>query len=1489
MPETTWNLSAQYPVLLLPVRLETRFTETHLLVRVYPDELHIDSHEPPLTTDEELWGRHYWTSVWAARGDEPDEHAAWDALAERYGHERAAWIARVLEPLNPGERGLPDPLPRFPVLGAPRSGSWTRRAVARALPTRWTVTGFPLDATQEPVRVTAAADVPRPLTVGPDPAADLTALDPASPPVDDATKWLVDFAAAEAVGMAVRLPRRVGALDGYRRLVAHGVRHTDATSGPAGAAAELDELFEAQFHTRGLGFVPPGAASNNTATATSVHSRTDPAQRAPLRVRHGDTAPTDPDAGFPRLRLALGLPPAATGGPGRPAAGSPGALARARFADRTDERAARAMNTALWGATWGYLLSQLTAGRFTDEQIRGARAHVIGHLRPGGPLPALRIGAQPYGVLPVLPLARWTDVEGAASGRRRLDPAVVPFLRRLRTGLWERAVADPAAVPRVTRGAQPMETVARVLAMAPTARRVHARSALGTDYITALWRFGELNLNDQWREDLSAASAALAGRFAIAPFDVRLGRLVHARESFPLDAPWVLAPEGTENGEPAQYLARLGSTTRNPLDLFTEPQLGSAEGTPLLYRLTRHSLLAEYGIAATRIQGYGPGTGPEAELVDLDALEPTPTLVRRLNQSADRGVPVRFLLYGSGTGDARTSDLMETAAALRTLAGSEPADLERLLAQQLDSTSHRLDAWITSLAARRLDWLRRPAEQGGRPTGTHLGGYGWVTDLTPRQPSVPVPLAQYPRAESGPLLRAPADTAAPVHAPSLSHATTAAVLRSAQRAHGDAPGGPLAVDLSSARVRTAAWILDGVRQGQPLGALLGARLERALRDHPLPALAAWTDRFRALAPIHATSVDTAGTARETVAAHDLVDGLTLHRRRADRQLDLVRDVGVPATATAELAALTEVLDDLDDAVDSVADTLLAEGVHQAVLGNPLRAGATLDAMANGEAPPPEPEVLRTPLGGDAVTHRVLVLLGPDGAAPDRWPATPAARARQARGAADPALDGWLSRLLPAPAEVSVGARLSDGTTVAVPLTGLPLAPRDWAALAPEPGPDASPQDGDLGGTGLAGSDLAAHLLLHATAAVAGDGTGRTVTGLVAHGPQAAGLAALLEAARAARDLLRSARPLTAADLTLPEQPPATPAPADPSLVARAAAVRAMLRTALADVSQSADPARLRTGLVAANLLGVPGVVPPPPPPPGASAEQTGADVQVLAVLSAAALPELARRAQEADELQQQVDTGRLDATTAAPRVLAAVLGPDVLVLPAFTPSATNPDTFPQLNASFQASTALQGGDPLTAAAHLGGLARVRRGLDRLTTTLGYAEALRTGDSLTVRVAQLPHVQGDRWAALPGAAGGSPGNRLALALHLSGTDALDGPVRGLLVEEWSETVPRTTQTTGLAVHADSPDAAAPQALLLAVPPDGRALWDSALIEETVVEALDLAQLRAVDLEALHPVDPDAMTDIGQLLPAAVLATNVSSTEVASTDFTRGLTG
>ena len=62
------------PLALFPVRLETRFFaqpdgSSELRVRVYPDKVHLDSHEPELTPDERDWGRHTWELVWRAGND----------------------------------------------------------------------------------------------------------------------------------------------------------------------------------------------------------------------------------------------------------------------------------------------------------------------------------------------------------------------------------------------------------------------------------------------------------------------------------------------------------------------------------------------------------------------------------------------------------------------------------------------------------------------------------------------------------------------------------------------------------------------------------------------------------------------------------------------------------------------------------------------------------------------------------------------------------------------------------------------------------------------------------------------------------------------------------------------------------------------------------------------------------------------------------------------------------------------------------------------------------------------------------------------------------------------------------------------------------------------------------------------------------------------------------------------------------------------------
>jgi hypothetical protein len=92
-----------------------------------------------------------------------------------------------------------------------------------------------------------------------------------------------------------------------------------------------------------------------------------------------------------------------------------------------------------------------------------------------------------------------------------------------------------------------------------------------------------------------------------------------------------------------------------------------------------------------------------------------------------------------------------------------------------------------------------------------------------------------------------------VHAPSLDHAATVAVLRSGHLTRfgrtSDPEADPLAIDLSSERARTAQYLLDGVRSGQTVAALLGYRFERALHERGLDV---FIEPFRFIAPIVST-------------------------------------------------------------------------------------------------------------------------------------------------------------------------------------------------------------------------------------------------------------------------------------------------------------------------------------------------------------------------------------------------------------------------------------------------------------------------------------------------------------------------------------------------------------------------------------------------------------------------------------------------------------
>ena len=316
------------------------------------------------------------------------------------------------------------------------------------------------------------------------------------------------------------------------------------------------------------------------------------------------------------------------------------------------------------------------------------------------------------------------------------------------------------------------------------------------------------------------------------------------------------------------------------------------------------------------------------------------------------------------------------------------ARLERCLAEHVDTASYRLDAWLLGLVHLQLAAMRYRARRDGRRRRS-----------TRRHPPRRVRLARGPAAQGGAAAsavraratssadglrrrrRAAACATRPTAATSTRRRSTTrppprccapATSPTRRRRRPDA----LAVNLSSARVRAALGLIEGIRNGQPLGALLGYRLQRGLHDRHAPLE---LDRFihRAAQGVPArrrpagVDPDADGVPIEAIEARNVVDGLKLvehvapaGQRRAIRSGCRCRRRRRPS-APRSTPRSTRLL----DVHDALADLALAEGVHQAVLGNYDRAAATLDATRRARFPP-EPEVVRTPRSGIALTHRV---------------------------------------------------------------------------------------------------------------------------------------------------------------------------------------------------------------------------------------------------------------------------------------------------------------------------------------------------------------------------------------------------------------------------------------------------------------------------------------------------------------------------------------
>jgi hypothetical protein len=409
------SLDAATPVLFLPVNIETRFMDTgdgvsQLWVRIYPDQIAINTHEAELTDQEITDGTTYWDAAWRA-GNPPasldTEKAPWRGLASLYGAQRAAWIALQMTPTNIAQQpaaatadgATPNPAPVYPT-PATRPSSWSQTAIADALPDYWTV--VTVSGTQT-FQFRGSAITPN-LAVGLTPGAG--AFPPGSP-VDAGMQWLVDFDTAVQSGMALKITLTAQQrASGFDRIFVYGLSTKEEAGGNI-----FTDLLDAHHYTDGFSLVPQGAPTNNTPDADSFYSRKDLDYEISFAVERQSPVNQDPNADQNAFANLIGIDPAH--------------LAHVGPVGLTDELNGKDMLTALWPSTLGYFLSQMMADVFTPTQIETARQYVIANAIPRGPIPAFRVGKTPYGVLPVTSLQRYPANAPREAGS--IEPGLVTF------------------------------------------------------------------------------------------------------------------------------------------------------------------------------------------------------------------------------------------------------------------------------------------------------------------------------------------------------------------------------------------------------------------------------------------------------------------------------------------------------------------------------------------------------------------------------------------------------------------------------------------------------------------------------------------------------------------------------------------------------------------------------------------------------------------------------------------------------------------------------------------------------------------------------------------------------------------------------------------------------------------------------------------------------------------------------------------------------
>ena len=1515
------ELNGNIPLVLFPVRIETRFvsrpvTESdELWIRIFPDDIHTDSHEKDLTAEEISAGEAYWKR--AAELVKQNEAAtrednlknAWLQLRDIITNaQRALWVAIATKPVNWENTTVAPPESlTFPEYGDVKDYSWTKAPRAQALPDKFVASIY---RNNKVVYEQAGNVIPDTVFLGPDPLAADPAIqkDDSGITLNEDIDWLQNFDKAIENGMGMKIKLQPQMFSSGKTIEKITILGISLSTGPDMGKTLLEQLFESHhYSSNGFSFLPRGTATNNTEQDGSGYTKNE--DHLAKGYYSGEKLVNNPGSDLDFFTQILGV--------------DFSNIRELNHSDMREHSDALNMNTALYAATLSDFFNEYMKPAVKEMDAINIRSFFTSYVSSRGPLPAIRIGDQPYGFLLSSDIQSWSEPSS------KFYTGFSDVLRRLQL-VWDGIVNSKKLC--VGKGGD-TETLLRILGLQPGSVAFRQRLGNLPDYSYSL-----ANINiDQFKKQVLSLNQVIVN------FLQTLGYTLSAENYYPLISDLIfydrtvavsqkkLVMPDKESSD-AEFLPPLPKSNLNYIEWMAKKATlsalqnvnfdGDIPPRTLLCLLLRHALLTELAQSGTRyyfdnkidiqysafqksLFNFNKGVG---DLTTYELLSGQPKNVDSTKFTGINGNIADYLL-DSKIKIPYNQNVTSMRNAMSQIAGLSTAGLERNLCDFIDLCSYRLDAWQMGLFTRRA-----LANRKSIPTGIYIGAYGWVENI---QPETKVPVAVDTLSEK----IKPANNIAPVklkenagfsHVPSLNHATAMGLLLAGYKNHASkADPDTFAINLSSERTRKALDILSGVSNGLSIEVLLGYEFERAMHDFTssgLGNLNQYIYDFRNKYAIDNISIPQQGApeAQETINTYPVVNGLKIVKAPVSEINAIVTD---PNLADDVL----NIKNKLADLLDACNDVLLAESAYQLTQGNQDRTSSVLNAALLADTPP-EIQVTDTPRSSLLTyTHRISLHFNTGALVKpvNGWP-----QAASPRAAFEPGMNQWLAEIIGNAQNIvsSVAAVDNDGNETKpafVSLSDLGLQPIDLVYILPK----------DLAG---GATELESRIAYQYRKV---NHTDKNSSVKISFSPAAPGenkitLAQVYPLLRNLKNLLTGSRVATAKDFASKQK--TVSSGADDSGINytefqnRISSAIAGLTNAFNsfnsivpnttvpkndlnpenlgkffDIMNQKPGEKNRFDALELNEAAITAIT-------NFQIMATGYGVQLAYPENQTFITKINQRdfLEKTFNIWKILDTKiksgnkKLSDATADTNFITKrnsfvdaakiVMGDDFVPIPQFNYS--NPEILTQCFADEkQILSHVETVSTLPAEANkelwIQSVSRVRERVANLESARIMAESV-SDNEINFQVAQVPYRPGDSWLGFefPEQYNGAPFNILddTIALVVAGSAATNtsSAQSVLIIDDWTEKIPVNEEVTGIAFHYNQASAAAPQSVIVAIEPTGSGKWDWNVLQGIIYDTLRRAKSRAVEPD--HLMENPAL---GVLLPMTIASFDVNEANVS----------